>query len=80
MNYKHNTKDWKIGDLVIHDCDAKKAHMLMEVIKIEITKVGTIYHTRYRFAGNFTNQRKIWKNCKEDLHDPKRFNIQTKNL
>lgn len=32
MNYPPNTTQWKPGDLVIHDCDAKKPRMLMRVI------------------------------------------------
>ena len=80
MNYKANEIDWKINDVVIHDCDAKKQHMLMIVEKIEVTRYGKLYHTRYLYAGNNTNQRKVWKNGKEVLHNPKRFDIKIPNL
>jgi len=79
MNYKANKEDWNLGDIVIHDYDAKKEHMLMVVVKKEICLVGTIYHTRYVYAGTQTNQRKVWKNCKEVLHNPKRFNLRIPN-
>mgnify|MGYP001597968412 CR=1 FL=1 len=32
MNYDANTTQWKPGDLVLHDCDAKNATMLMRVV------------------------------------------------
>ena len=76
MNYKKNTKDWKIGALVIHDADAKKTHMLMHIFKIEETKFEKVYYTRYIYGGNFTDATKVWKNCKGYLHDPKQFNIE----
>ena len=76
MNYKTNKIDWKINDVVIHDCDAKETHMLMIVEEIRETKEGKLYYTRYLYAGNHTNQRNIWINPKECLHDPKRFNLK----
>ena len=80
MNYEANEVDWNVGDIVIHDCDAKKEHMLMVVIKKEISFEETVYLTRYVYAGTSTNQRKVWKNCKEVLHEPKRFNIKVSNI
>jgi len=76
MNYEANKEDWKIHDIVIHDCDAKKEHMLMIIFKIEENAYEKIYHTRYLYAGTDTNQRRVWKNGKETLHNPKRFNIK----
>ncbi len=32
MNYYPNTRQWQVGDLVIHDYDAKRIDMLMRVI------------------------------------------------
>jgi hypothetical protein len=33
MNHEENTKAWIVGDIVIHDCDAKDHDRLMVVIK-----------------------------------------------
>jgi len=74
-NYEENEIDWKIGDIVIHDADRKAEHMLMKVIGINIDEFGIIYQTRYLFANNSCNQRKVWSNDKKCLHDPKRFKI-----
>ena len=79
MNYEANEIEWKVGDIVIHDCDAKKEHMLMVVFRIETDEFGTCYHTRYKYGGNFPDATKVWKNCKDVLHDPKRFNLECKN-
>lgn len=74
-NYEKNKEDWNIGDLVIHDADAKKEYMLMEVIKITNNDYGKIYHTKYKYG----RRKKIWKNGKECLHNPNRFNIRCNN-
>lgn len=76
MLYEPNTIDWKTGDVVIHDTDAKKKHMLMRVIKVQ--KNGLIV-TKYITPPSY-DKRNRWKNDKKFLHDPARFGIQTGHL
>lgn len=77
MNYEANTMRWKVGDLVIHDADAKRTEMLMVVLGY--AKDGRC-RTRYA-TGNALNgderRRKpaIWENPISHLHDPARFGI-----
>ena len=77
MNYKPNTIDWKVGDIVIHDADAKKPRMLMLVIRVQ--KNGLIV-TEYideniRRLCLFLQTK--YKNDKKFLHDPKIFGIKS---
>lgn len=74
-----NTVQWKVGDLVIHDSDAKRVDMLM--IVIEQDRTG-IFRTRYAFpwAQPRPWRRKIWRNSIEWLHDPARFGITVARL
>lgn len=72
MLYEPNTIDWRVGAIVIHDADAKRASMLMIVVKIQ--KNGLI-QTKYLFPTGGQRIQKIWKNGKEHLLDPKRFGI-----
>jgi len=55
--YPENGVCWKVGDVVIHDVDAKEQKMLMEIVKIKTTKSGTLYYTKYLFP------EKIVSNC-----------------
>jgi len=41
----------------------------------KIDEYGIYYQTRYLFANNSCNRRKVWSNDKKCLHDPKRFKI-----
>lgn len=69
MNYEPNKTDWSVGDLVIHDADAKTAEMLMEVIEIRPDGwIKTIYANR---KGNEPH----YLNPKAALHNPARFGI-----
>ena len=87
MNYEPNTITWRIGDVVIHDMDAKEKRMLMVVERY--LKNG-LYLTRYyfpqvthcRLCGHKTEKRidKIFKNDKKYLHDPRRFGIDPDKL
>lgn len=81
MNYTPNQEEWKIGDLVIHDADAKKEYMLMKIVGIIETKSGKTYKTEYLLEDkkyrNKLGFSKIWCNPKECLHNPKRFDIDT---
>lgn len=78
-NYEPNTVVWPIGSLVIHDCDAKEAKMLMRVVSDpdENEQVETEYADR-------DLQRQFKKTLRKGqrqlctlsyLHDPARFNI-----
>lgn len=75
--YLPNTTSWNIGDLVIHDCDAKRPDMLMVVIGC--SRAG-VYRTRYAFPKLQPRQwrTKVWRNTAEHLHDPRRFGILLK--
>lgn len=44
--HEPNTVQWRVGDLVIHDSDAKRADMLMIVVGQERSGV---FRTRYAF-------------------------------
>jgi len=77
MNYKPNKIKWNIGDIVIHDCDSKKEHMLMKVIDISIKSKTTIYHTKYI---GYKDHNKIFTNNVRVLHDPQLFSIEIPSL
>lgn len=67
MNYKPNTTQWKKGDLVLTDSDAKEPKMLMQVIGY--TRDG-LCKTQYVFKGR---KRTIWKNEVKYLHNPEQW-------
>ena len=69
-----NATQWRVGDFVIHDSDAKRADMVMVVIGC--SRQG-IYRTRYAFPEEQPRawRRKVWRNRVESLHDPARFCI-----
>jgi len=69
MIHEPNTKKWRLGDVVIHDADAKKHGMLMRVTGT--TKDGS-YITRY-LDRSVSPERCV--NRMEALHDPARFAI-----
>lgn len=73
MNYEPNTADWQVGDIVIHDADAKKPHMLMVVVDHLETDEGREYATVY--LDTERNRQKRYWNPMRNLHDPARFNI-----
>jgi hypothetical protein len=72
--YPANTRLWQVGDLVIHDADAKRADMLMVVIG---SNRRGIYRTRYAFPDEQPRswRHKVWHNTLAPLHDPTRFGI-----
>lgn len=72
MNYEANTTQWKIGDLVIHDCDAKNGPMLMQVVGYE-SKTGLCITIYYRERDR--SRPKRYKNELRFLHDPNRFEM-----
>jgi len=68
MNYPANTTHWRIGDVVIHDCDAKEPWMLMRVTGYQRDGLA-----RCQYIHASHNLKKIWPNPISDLHDPARF-------
>lgn len=79
MNYPPNTTAWKIGDLVIHDADAKQAEMLMIVLGDSPDgRLCTKYAQANRMNGDLDRRRpQVWQNPPEVLHDPALFGIPT---
>lgn len=77
--HEPNTTQWKPGDLVIHDSDAKRADMLMIVLGQD---AAGVFQTRYAFPWAQPRhwRRKIWRNTVEWLHDPTRFGITVPRL
>lgn len=69
MIYEPNTMKWAVGALVIHDCDAKRADMLMRVIGYD--RVSGECKTRYVYQMGD----EVWLNDVRYLHDPARFSI-----
>ena len=70
MNYEPNKIDWQVGDLVIHDADAKTADMLMRVVEIGLPdgQLKTEYANRKGNEPHYLNRKGV-------LHDPARFGI-----
>jgi len=78
MNYEANTTKWKLGDLVIHDADAKSAEMLMVVVGYanQNRSILTRYAKANAMNGDKAGQRpEIWENPITHLHDPTRFGL-----
>ena len=67
-----NKTDWSLGDLVIHDADAKTSEMLMRVAAVDAPdgRITTEYINRVGNEPHYLNR-------KEVLHDPGRFGIDT---
>lgn len=79
MNYEPNIISWQVGDLVIHDADAKQEHMLMRVTGF--TRDGLV-KTMYHRPGKDMpprQRKKVWRNELKYLHDPNRFGIEVRN-
>lgn len=73
MNYEANTTQWKVGDLVLHDADAKRPEMLMKVIGYGRNgECKTQYATQLPMNGN---RRTVWRNEIKALHAPSRFGV-----
>lgn len=69
-----NAIEWRPGDYVIHDADAKHADMLMVVLG---RSASGVYRTRYAYPAEQPRswRHKVWRNAIESLHDPSRFGI-----
>lgn len=70
MNYKPNKIQWRRGDIVIHDADAKEPKMLMRVVGF--TRDRDLVKTQYI---DKSHKRTVWKNPMESLHDPVQFGL-----
>lgn len=76
MNYPANTHQWKVGNFVIHDADAKRAEMLMEVLGYD--RETGLCRTKYLHPGYYDGMRKATMlNELRFLHDPAQFGIVT---
>lgn len=70
MNYDPNTIQWRPGDVVIHDADAKEPRMLMRVIGYDSTgECKTEYILSER------NRNRVFYNPVAYLHSPSRFGL-----
>lgn len=69
MNYRANERVWQVGDLVLHDADAKRADMLMVVVGY--ARDGLV-RTRYVDDGR---RGRVYRNPMAVLHDPARFGV-----
>lgn len=77
MNYEENRVQWRPGDLVLHDADAKCIAMLMVVVGYD--RQTGLCITRYLTPGAINPHvpdRKRYHNLVRLLHDPARFGIQ----
>ena len=77
MIYDANTRVWRVGDVVVHDADAKTVQMLMRVV--ECQRDG-LFRCRYIDREIARGERKRWGTCElvnamHLLHDPSRFGI-----
>ena len=72
MNYDPNQTKWVLGDVVIHDADAKQPAMLMIVVGV---RSDDHVYTRYAY-GHVDEQ--VYCNHRELLHDPARFGLEVK--
>lgn len=72
--YPPSTIEWRAGDYVVHDADAKRSDMLMVVLG---RSASGVYRTRYAYPAEQPRswRHKVWRNTIESLHDPSRFGI-----
>jgi len=69
-----NRRQWQVGDLVIHDRDAKE-HRMLRVVVAELP--GGALRTVFAFRNELPEswRRKVYECSQRELHDPKRFGI-----
>jgi len=88
MNYEPNTTVWKVGDIVIHDADAKRMNMLMKVIERRQDATGrhlficAYIDKQYHMTQKGFNEKEYskwnrWTNSIKSLHNPNRFDFYT---
>ena len=72
MNDPENTKEWKVGDIVIHDADAKNKRMLMVVTGFLMDgRVVTKYISK-ELKDKYKKMNR-WFNPMKVLHDPNNY-------
>ena len=77
MNYEPNLIQWKRGDIVIHDADAKDSRMLMRVVGyLRNGLCRTVYVNKERQRGWGYERVSRLINRVAVLHDPVRFSIE----
>lgn len=87
MNYEQNNVRWSVGDIVIHDCDAKRKNMLMRVSRIYQNDEGQMRYVckyideEYHMGSKGLTQKEFnewnsWDNSLKPLHDPERFDLE----
>ncbi len=81
MNHKTEKHEFKVGDLVFQDLDAKRESMLIKVVGIHkngLYKCTYVYHNEYlkkRMGWN----KKVFLNGGGWLHDASLWGIDSKN-
>jgi len=71
-----NRKSWQIGDLVIHDRDAKEHRMLRVVVaRLPGGEIRTVFAFRHELPESW--RWRVFHDRPEHLHDPRRFHIST---
>jgi len=74
--HRCNRKTWQIGDLVIHDRDAKEHRMLRVVVaRLPGGEIRTVFAFRHELPESW--RRRVSNDRPESLHDPRRFHIST---
>jgi hypothetical protein len=69
MNYEENTIQWRIGDIVIHDADAKEPRLFMRIDGFTLDGLAMCRYV------NPNQGQGIYKNRLASLHDPSRFGL-----
>lgn len=79
MNYEPNTTHWKIGDLVIHDADAKEERMLMRVVGFTKDGLVRLVYVDPKLQRKWgTKRNSALLNRMAVLHDPAKFGLRGK--
>lgn len=74
MNYEPNTIIWGQGDFVIHDFDAKRHDMIMQVIGYQKNGLcKTVYFYNHKWEGK---KKRVYKNDIKYLHPLGAFGIR----
>jgi len=72
--HRASRKQWKVGDLVIHDRDAKEQRMLRVVVAVlDGGWVRTVYQHRSQLPASWRGR--VFLDRMRDLHDPYRFGL-----
>lgn len=69
MYYEENKIQWRRGDTVLHDADAKEPRMLMVIVGFTRDGLAKCQYVDKR------HKRTIYRNDLKYLHDPKNFGV-----